>query len=37
MFTETTHIVTAPPSFACVVPALMWLYILSFTEIYFGV
>jgi len=34
---QTTHVVTMPPNFAWAVPALTWLYILSFIEIHLGV
>jgi len=37
VFAEKTHVIAVPPSFAWVVPALTWLYILSFIEIHFGV
>jgi len=37
MFIEKTHIVAASPSFAWVVSALTWLYILSFIDIHLGV
>ena len=37
MFTETTHVATVPPSFAWVVLALTWIYILSYIKIHLGV
>jgi len=37
MFADTIHVVSVPPSYAWVVRAMMWLYILSFIEIHLGV
>jgi len=37
VFVEKTHVVAVPLSFARMVLALTWLYILSFTEINLGV